>query len=132
MSEPYNVPSASMAPTIEVGDVVLASKMAYGYSRFSPPRLLARALVLPHGRMFASSPRRGDLVIFKLPRDETTDYIKRIVGLPGDTVQLVHGRLVLNGAVVPREDLETLSDDLRRQDHQRAALSRIVAGRGEL
>jgi signal peptidase I len=104
--QPFSVPSSSMAPTIELGDVVLASKMAYGYSRFSPPQILARAFVLPHGRVAAFSPRRGDVVIFRLPRDETVDYVKRVIGLPGDKVQLARGQLVVNGVVVPREERE--------------------------
>ena len=103
--EPYSMPSRSMAPTLVEGDVMLASKMAYGYSRFSPPQFIARSLVLPHGRIAPLSPRRGDVVIFKLPSDGDTDYIKRLIGLPGDKIQMIKGRLYINGEIAPHEPI---------------------------
>ena len=85
--EPFNIPSGSMKPTLLVGDYLFVSKFAYGYSRFSLPF----ALPLFSGRIFERLPRRGDVVVFKLPSDNRTDYIKRVVGLPGDHVQVRDG-----------------------------------------
>jgi signal peptidase I len=91
----YSIPSESMAPTLEVGDRVLVSKWAFGYSRFSAP-IVWRFLPPGEGRAFSSSPRRGDVVVFAHPRDGRT-MIKRLVGLPGDIVEMRAGRLVVNG-----------------------------------
>lgn len=96
--EPFNIPSGSMIPTLLVGDYLFVSKYSYGYSRhslpFSPP--------LFKGRIFESEPERGDVAVFKLPLDNDTDYIKRIVGLPGDRIQVVSGVLHVNGKPVKR------------------------------
>ena len=100
--EPFNIPSGSMEPTLLVGDYLFVSKYSYGYSRYSLPL----SLPLFSGRLFMSEPKRGDIVVFKLPRDNKTDYIKRIVGLPGDRIQVVHGRLVINGKVTERRRIE--------------------------
>ncbi len=90
-----------MAPTLIVGDYMFVSKYPYGYSRyslpFSPP--------LFSGRIFGAQPQRGDVVVFRLPRDPPTDYVKRLVGLPGDRVQMIEGQLYLNGEAVKRERL---------------------------
>jgi signal peptidase I len=96
--EPFNIPSGSMIPTLLVGDYLFVSKYSYGYSRFSLP--LSPPLFT--GRIFGSPPKRGDVAVFKLPRDDSTDYIKRIVGLPGDTVQMKAGQLYINDKLVPR------------------------------
>ena len=96
---PFNIPSESMLPRLLVGDYLLAQKWAYGYSRHSLPF----GLPLIPGRIFASEPERGDVVIFKAPPLEDTDYIKRVIGLPGDTVQMVDGLLHLNGEPVKQE-----------------------------
>ena len=101
--QPFSTPSSSMAPTLEAGDTFVAAKYSYGYSRFSQQLLPADGL--PSGRLFGFTPRRGDVVIFKLPRDNQTDYIKRVIGLPGDKVQMIAGRLYINGAMVEREAL---------------------------
>ncbi len=98
--EPFNIPSASMAPTLLVGDYLFVSKYSYGYSRFSVP--LSPPLF--SGRIFGSLPARGDVAVFKLPRDTSTDYIKRIIGLPGDRVQMKGGQLFVNGTQVLRSD----------------------------
>lgn len=100
--EPFNIPSGSMVPTLLVGDYLFVSKYSYGYSRHSLPF----SLPLIPGRIFSSAPKRGDVAVFKLPTDNRTDYIKRIVGLPGDKIQVRRGRLFVNGTVVPRRKID--------------------------
>jgi signal peptidase I len=100
--QPFNIPSGSMIPTLEVGDYLFVSKYAYGYSRYSIPF----GPPLFNGRIFASPPQRGDVVVFKLPRDNDTDYIKRVIGLPGDKIEMKKGRLYINDTLVPREAIE--------------------------
>ena len=100
--EPYNIPSSSMVPTLLVGDYLFITKFDYGYSRFS--FLFPLSSILPKGRLFYVQPERGDIVIFKKPPENNTDYIKRIIGIPGDTIQLKAGRLYINNQIVPRED----------------------------
>jgi len=97
--EPFNIPSGSMIPTLLVGDYLFVSKFSYGYSRYSLPM----SLPLFPGRIFFSEPERGDVAVFKLPRDNKTDYIKRLIGLPGDTIQVVGGILIINGTPIQRE-----------------------------
>ncbi len=103
--EPFNIPSGSMIPTLLIGDYLFVSKYSYGYSRYSLPF----APDLFTGRIFATDPKRGDIAVFKWPRDNKTDYIKRIIGLPGDTVQVRAGQLYVNGQLVPREAAEPLT-----------------------
>ena len=103
--QPFNIPSGSLVPTLLVGDYLFVSKYAYGYSHFSLPSFLDLDPSLFPGRIFASQPKRGDIIVFKLPSDGQTDYIKRLIGLPGDKIQVVHGRLVINGEMVPREPI---------------------------
>ena len=105
--EPFNIPSGSMIPTLLVGDYLFVSKYSYGYSRFSLP--FAPALF--NGRIFGADPKRGDVAVFKLPRDNRTDYIKRVIGLPGDTVQMRAGRLYVNGTQVPRDAAATMTSE---------------------
>jgi signal peptidase I len=104
--QPFNIPAASMRPTLLVGDDILVSKFAYGYSRYSLPY----SRFLPAGRVFASEPARGDVVVFRRPKDTATDYVKRVVGLPGDRVQLKQGVLFINGTPVKRERLADAGD----------------------
>jgi len=103
-AEPFNVPSASMVPTLAVGDTLIAGKYAYGYSKYSAPFGLMPDF---EGRILDSPPRRGDVIVFKLPRDPEINYVKRLIGLPGDRVQMRAGLLYLNGEAVPREAVET-------------------------
>src|ERR687893_73644 len=97
--QPFNIPSGSMIPTLLVGDYLFVSKYSYGYSRHSMPF----SPNLFSGRIAGSLPQRGDVAVFKLPRDSSTDYIKRIIGLPGDRIQVVRGVLQVNGQPVRRE-----------------------------
>ncbi|MGQ7828850.1 signal peptidase I [Altererythrobacter sp. Z27] len=98
---PFSIPSESMLPRLWNGDYLLAAKWPYGISKYSLPFELP---VVP-GRILASQPERGDIAIFKHPIDGT-DYIKRVIGLPGDTVAMEDGQLVLNGTPVPKERLD--------------------------
>jgi signal peptidase I len=100
--EPFNIPSASMVPTLLIGDYLFVAKFSYGYSRYSLPF----GLPLIPGRIFFSPPKRGDVVVFKLPRDPSIDYIKRVIGLPGDRIQVKNGILNINDAPVTREPTE--------------------------
>lgn len=96
---PFSIPSQSMLPRLFVGDYLFVSKWSYGYSRYSLPW---GAPLIP-GRLFGSTPKRGDVVVFKEPPENSTDVIKRVIGIPGDTVQMRHGQLVLNGQAIPKE-----------------------------
>jgi signal peptidase I len=106
--QPFDIPSGSMVPTLAVGDYIFVSKYSYGYSRFSLPF----SPPLFSGRIFASEPKRGDVVVFRLPRDERTDYIKRVVGLPGDRIQMKEGQLIINDVAVKREALPDFVGDV--------------------
>ena len=100
IAQPFYIPSGSMEPTLQIGDALLGTKFAYGYSRWSLPYGLGPA---SDTRLMGKLPKRGDVVIFRLPRDTRSTLIKRVIGLPGDRVQMVHGRLMINGALVPLE-----------------------------
>lgn len=105
--QPFTIPSASMEPTLLEGDYIIVSKYSYGYSRHSIP-------FSPHlfsGRIFEQTPKRGDIIVFKLPRDGHTDYIKRLIGLPGDRIQVKGGVLFINGKQIPRRPLGTTAID---------------------
>jgi signal peptidase I len=97
--QPFNIPSGSLIPTLLIGDYLFVSKYTYGYSKhsvpFSPP--------LFQGRVWAAEPKRGDIAVFKLPTDNSTDYIKRVIGLPGDRIQMIDGILHINNQPVKRE-----------------------------
>ncbi len=96
--QPFTIPSASMEPNLYEGDYIVVSKWAYGYSKFSSG--LPINLPLGDDRVFGRAPTRGDIVVFKLPRDDKTDYIKRVIGLPGDTIQMIQNKLYINGQPV--------------------------------
>ncbi|GBQ26711.1 signal peptidase I [Gluconacetobacter sacchari] len=96
--EPFNIPSGSMIPTLQVGDYLWVAKYSYGYSHFSLPR----SPDLFSGRIFQRMPHRGDVAVFRFTKDTSIDYIKRIIGLPGDRVQVRGGELYLNDVLVPR------------------------------
>ncbi|KQN25538.1 S26 family signal peptidase [Sphingomonas sp. Leaf33] len=96
---PFSIPSQSMLPRLLIGDYLFITKWNYGYSRHSFPW----SLPLIPGRIFASTPARGDVVVFKAPPGNREDYIKRVIGVAGDTIQMVNGQLVLNGKPVPKQ-----------------------------
>lgn len=100
--EPFNIPSGSMIPTLLIGDYLFVSKYSYGYSRHSMPYSLWPS----GGRIFGRAPERGDVVVFKKPPEGKVDYIKRVVGLPGDRIQVIGGILHINGEAVKRERIE--------------------------
>jgi len=106
--QPYTIPSASEEPNLYEGDYIIVSKWSYGWSRhsipFSPPVF--------SGRILFHQPQRGDIVVFKLPRDGRTDYIKRLVGLPGDTIQVKGGKVYIDGQALPRLALADGTGDL--------------------
>jgi signal peptidase I len=105
--QPFNIPSGSMRDTLLIGDYLFVSKYSYGYSHFSFPF----SPPLFSGRILGRDPQRGDVVVFRLPRDDSTDYIKRVIGLPGDKIQVREGLLYINGEPVKRERLADFRDD---------------------
>ena len=108
--EPFNIPSGSMVPTLLVGDYLFVSKFTYGYSRYSLPF----GVPLFSGRIFSHPPKRGDVAVFKVPTDNSTDFIKRVIGLPGDRIQVRQGELYINDQLVPRRKItqELCSDNV--------------------
>ena len=106
--QPFNIPSGSMKETLLIGDYLFVSKLSYGYSRYSFYNLIPF-----NGRIFAAEPKRGDVIVFKLPRDNSTDYIKRLIGLPGDEITVRGGVLFINGKEVPRRHID---DFVTRED----------------
>lgn len=109
VAEPYTVPSPSMVPTLLVGDELIASKFAYGYSKYSSPIGLMPDF---SGRLFDRAPERGDVIVFRLPRDPSTTYVKRLIGLPGDRIQMRAGRLYINDAIVARRAVSTFANEV--------------------
>jgi signal peptidase I len=109
--QPFTIPSASMEPNLYEGDYIVVSKWSYGYSKhsipFSPPIFSGR-IMLPG---VSNEPRRGDIVVFKLPRDNETDYIKRLIGMPGDRIQMIDNVLFINGTAV--RDVEMSRQDVQ-------------------
>src|SRR5688572_5999739 len=104
--QPFSIPSGSMRPTLLEGDYLFVTKWAYGYSHyslpFSPP--------IFSGRIWGGDPKRGDVVVFKYPPDPSLDYIKRVIGLPGDRIQMKNGQLFINGEAVPRTLVGTIDN----------------------
>ena len=100
--QPFTIPSGSMKDTLLVGDYLFVSKYAYGYSRYSLPF----SPDIFSGRIWAEPPTRGDVAVFKLPRDPSVDYIKRVIGLPGDKIQMIDGVLQINGTPVPKVKID--------------------------
>jgi signal peptidase I len=101
--QPFNIPSGSLIPTLLIGDYLFVSKYSYGYSHYSLPGFLDLAPSLMPGRLFFSPPKRGDIAVFRPPGDADEDFIKRVIGLPGDKIQMIQDRLYINDVEVPRE-----------------------------
>ena len=123
--EPFNIPSGSMIPTLHVGDHIFVEKWAYGYSRYSFP---FGSWKLWNGRFFATEPEIGDVIVFRNPVNESQDYVKRLIGKPGDTIQMIEGRLYINGTQIPRENprpyiVATLPKSLRRVGYYKNNMS---------
>ncbi len=125
--QPFSIPSGSMLSTLLIGDYLFVSKYTYGYSKhslpFSPP--------IFSGRILGSEPDRGDVAVFKLPTDGRTDYIKRVIGLPGDTVQMRDGQLFINGEGIPRERVEDFVEEDRSGNIRRVARYRETLPSGK-
>jgi signal peptidase I len=119
--QPYNIPSPSMYPTLKVGDYLFVSKLSYGYSKYSfnfsvggffgsEPFFKCCPIGFPGRKFLAELPERGDVAVFKLPRDPDIDYIKRVIGLPGDRIQVKEDMLYINGTAVKKERIEDYVD----------------------
>ena len=100
--EPFSIPSGSMYPTLVVGDYLFVSKYSYGFSRHSFPLSLP---IIPK-RVFYKSPKRGDVLVFKTPTDNKTDYVKRVIGIPGDKIKMIDNRIFLNDLVIERKKIK--------------------------
>tara|TARA_Y100000590_G_scaffold469187_1_gene655421 strand:- start:1143 stop:1871 length:729 start_codon:yes stop_codon:yes gene_type:complete len=104
--EPFNIPSGSMKPNLLVGDFIFVTKWSYGYSRHSLPFSIP---IIPK-KIFGKLPKRGDVVIFKTPQDNRTDYIKRVIGLPGDKIQIQNGNIIINDNLIYKKKLNDFID----------------------
>ena len=104
--QPFYIPSSSMEPNLLIGDRLFVSKYSYGYSRHSLPF----SPKIYNKRILTKLPDRGDVIVFKTPADNRTDYIKRLIGLPGDIIQIVNSNLYLNNAKVKKEKIENLTN----------------------
>jgi signal peptidase I len=109
VAQPFTVPSGSMEPTLLVGDKIVASKYPYGYSKYSSPVGLMPDF---KGRIFEGTPERGDIVVFRLPGDPSVNFVKRVIGLPGDRIQMRGGELYINGVMVPRRVVDRFTTSL--------------------
>jgi len=121
--QPFNIPSGSMKSTLLIGDYLFVSKFSYGFSRFSLPF----SPDLFEGRLFGQPPKRGDVAVFKLPSDDSTDFIKRVIGLPGDRIQMIDGILHINGTAVERERVEDFVENGRQVARYRETLPNGVS-----
>ena len=105
-AEPFNIPSGSMKPNLLVGDFIFVSKWSYGYSKHSLPFSMP---IIP-GKILSKMPERGDVVVFKTPTDNRTDYIKRVIALPEDKIQIVNGQIIINNKLIIRKKIEDFLD----------------------
>ena len=115
VAEPFNIPSGSMKPNLLVGDFIFVSKWSYGYSRHSLPFSLP---IIPN-KLFSDIPNRGDVVVFKTPEDSRTDYIKRVIGLPGDKIRIINGEIILNDYKIHRKKMEDFIDNDKKTSIKR-------------
>ena len=107
IAEPFNIPSGSMKPNLLIGDFIFVSKWSYGYSRHSLPFSLGWS----DKKLFSKMPKRGDVVVFKTPEDNRTDYIKRVIGLPGDKLRIKNGQIILNDKKIFRKRTDDFIDN---------------------
>jgi signal peptidase I len=124
--QPFNIPSGSMKATLLVGDYLFVSKYTYGYSHYSLPY----SPPLFSGRIMGSEPKRGDVVVFRLPKDDSVDYIKRVIGLPGDRIQMIRGVLHINGEPIRRERVDDFVESEETGQVQRMRRFREVLPNG--
>ena len=115
--QPFNIPSASMENTLLVGDYLFVEKFSYGYSRYTFPFGGWPFGDKMSGRYFAHEPTRGDVIVFKFPQDNSTDFIKRLIGMPGDTIQMKQGVLFINGKVVPKKRVADYIETVDGYEH---------------
>ena len=113
--EPFNIPSGSMKPNLLVGDFIFVSKYSYGYSKHSLPFSLP---IIPN-KIFLKYPKRGDVVVFKTPENNRTDYIKRVIGLPGDKIRIVNGQIEINNSLIERQKIEDFIDNDKNTIYKR-------------
>ena len=115
IAEPFNIPSGSMKPNLLVGDFIFVSKWSYGYSKHSLPF----SIPLIPKKIFSKIPNRGDIVVFKTPEDNRTDYIKRVIGLPGDKIRIVNGEIILNDSIILRKKMNDFLDNDKKSSMKR-------------
>ena len=106
LAEPFNIPSGSMKPNLLVGDFIFVSKWSYGYSKHSLPF----SIPIISNKIFEKKPNRGDVVVFKTPYDNRTDYIKRVIGLPGDKIKILNGNIVINNIFINKKRITDFID----------------------
>ena len=107
IAEPFNIPSGSMKPNLLVGDFIFVSKWSYGYSKHSLPFSMGWS----DKKLFSRIPNRGDVVVFKNPEDNRTDYIKRVIGLPGDKIRIKNGQIIINDKLIFRKRVDDFIDN---------------------
>ncbi len=116
--EPFNIPSGSMKPNLLVGDFIFVSKYSYGFSKHSFPF----SIPLIPGKIFSTIPERGDVVVFKTPQNNSTDYIKRVIGLPGDKIEIKNGIIFINGSEILRKKLNDFIDTDNKTSNKRVRM----------
>ena len=116
--EPFNIPSGSMKPNLLVGDFIFVSKYSYGFSKHSLPF----SIPLIPGKIFSNTPERGDVVVFKTPENNRTDYIKRVIGLPGDKIEIKNGIIFINGSEILRKKLNDFIDTDNKTNNKRVRM----------
>ena len=115
IAEPFNIPSGSMKPNLLVGDFIFVSKWSYGYSKHSLPF----SIPLIPKKIFSKIPKRGDIAVFKTPEDNRTDYIKRVIGLPGDKIKIINGQIILNNNKIFRKKTNDFIDNDKKSSLKR-------------
>ncbi len=116
--EPFNIPSGSMKPNLLVGDFIFVSKYSYGFSKHSLPF----SIPLIPGKILSNTPERGDVVVFKTPENNRTDYIKRVIGLPGDKIEIKNGIIFINGSEILRKKLNDFIDTDYKTSNKRVRM----------